>query len=181
MTPAQLRLVRESFNKIAPVATKVGEKFYNRLFAMAPETRKLFKDDMSYQHEKFMSVVAELVNLHLRSLLSLPAIQSEASEAAMPTMRKLGKEHAVWGVIPAHFGLMRTSLMTTLHEFLGDDFTPAVREAWEEAFDIMSKVMRNGLLDTGPIMPDFVNRLSETGEAARCPFDPNNPQQRQTR
>ncbi|MEJ2125625.1 MAG: hypothetical protein P8Y47_12705, partial [Alphaproteobacteria bacterium] len=134
------------------------------------ETRKLFRDDMSYQHEKFMSVVAELVNLHLRSLLSLPATQMEDSEAAMPTIRKLGKEHADWGVIPAHFGLMRTSLMTTMHEFLGDQFMPQVREAWEEAFDIMAKVMKNGLLDTGPLMPDFVNRLADLDDdKPRCP------------
>ncbi|MEJ2227822.1 MAG: globin domain-containing protein [Alphaproteobacteria bacterium] len=170
MTPSQLRIVRDTYTKIAPVATQVGEKFYDRLFSLAPETRKLFRDDMSYQHEKFMSVVAELVNLHLRSLLSLPATQMEDSEAAMPTIRKLGKEHADWGVIPAHFGLMRTSLMTTMHEFLGDQFTPQVREAWEEAFDIMAKVMKNGLLDTGPLMPDFVNRLADLDDdKPRCP------------
>ena len=170
MTPAQLRIVRDTYTKIAPVAAQVGEKFYNRLFGMAPDTRKLFKDDMSYQHEKFMGVVAELVNLHLRSLLSLPATQLENSEAAMPTIRKLGKDHAQWGVIPAHFGLMRTSLMTTMHEFLGDEFTPEVREAWEEAFDIMAKVMKHGLLDTGSLMPDFVDRLEDGDEKPTCPF-----------
>ena len=41
---------------------------------------------------------------------------------------------------------------------------------WEEAFDIMAKVMKNGLLDTGSLMPDFVNRLSDGDEKPRCPF-----------
>ncbi|MEJ2116885.1 MAG: hypothetical protein P8Y36_02855 [Alphaproteobacteria bacterium] len=60
--------------------------------------------------------------------------------------------------------------MTTMHEFLGDQFTPQVREAWEEAFDIMAKVMKNGLLDTGPLMPDFVNRLADLDDdKPRCP------------
>ena len=169
MTPAQIRLVHTSFARVAPIAKQVGEKFYNRLFALAPETRKLFKDDMSYQHEKFMSVVAELVNLHLRSMISLPVTQLENSEAAMPTIRKLGKDHAQWGVIPAHFGLMRKSLMATFEEVLGDEFTTELREAWAEAFDVMAKVMQNGLLDTGPIAPEFLDRLADD------PNDPNTP------
>jgi hemoglobin-like flavoprotein len=171
MTPAQIKLVHSSFAKVAPIARQVGEKFYNRLFAAAPETRKLFKDDMSYQHEKFMGVVAELVNLHLRSLISLPVTQLDNSEAAMPTIRKLGKDHAQWGVIPAHFGLMRKALMDTFAEVLGDEFTPELRDAWLGAFDVMSKVMQNGLLDTGPISQEFLDRLAEAadGGEARCP------------
>lgn len=170
MTPAQIRLVHASFAKVAPIAKQVGEKFYNRLFASAPETRKLFKDDMSYQHEKFMAVVAELVNLHLRSLISLPVTQLENAEAAMPSIRTLGKDHAQWGVIPAHFGLMRKSLMDTFQEVLGDAFTAELREAWQAAFDVMSKVMQNGLLDTGPISQEFLDRLAEENDGeARCP------------
>ena len=170
MTPAQIRLVHASFARVAPIAKQVGEKFYNKLFAAAPETRKLFKDDMSYQHEKFMGVVAELVNLHLRSLISLPVTELENSEAAMPTIRRLGKEHAQWGVIPAHFGLMRKALMDTFVEVLGDEFTPELREAWLGAFDVMAKVMQNGLLDTGPISQQFLDRLAdENGGEARCP------------
>ena len=170
MTPAQIRLVHTSFAKVAPIAKQVGEKFYNRLFAAAPETRKLFGDDMSYQHEKFMGVVAELVNLHLRSLISLPVTQLDNAEAAMPTIRKLGKDHAQWGVIPAHFGLMRKALMDTFYEVLGDNLTPELRDAWLGAFDVMAKVMQNGLLDTGPVSQDFLDRLAEENDGeARCP------------
>lgn len=171
MTPSQIRAVHNSFAKIEPIAQKVGEKFYNRLFAMAPETRKLFPEDMSKQHLAFMNVVAQLVNLHLRSLISLPVTQSANAETAMPSMRKLGKEHAQWGVIPAHFTLMRKSLMDTLAEMLGDELTPDLRDAWTEAFDIMAKVMQNGLLDTGPISEQFLGRFgeSEADDAPRCP------------
>jgi hypothetical protein len=126
---------------------------------------------MSYQHEKFMGVVAELVNLHLRSLISLPVTQLDNAQAAMPTIRKLGKDHAQWGVIPAHFGLMRKALMDTFAEVLGDEFTPELRDAWLAAFDVMAKVMQHGLLDTGPVSQEFLDRLADEEEdgEARCP------------
>lgn len=172
MTPSQIRAVHNSYAKIEPIAQKVGEKFYNRLFAMAPETRKLFPEDMSQQHLAFMNVVSQLVNLHLRSLISLPVTQADNAEAAMPTMRKLGKDHAKWGVIPAHFVLMRKSLMDTLAEMLGADFTPDLHTAWLDAFDVMAKVMQNGLLDTGPISEQFLGRFGDgdgDGQPPRCP------------
>lgn len=171
MTPSQIRAVHNSYAKIEPIAQTVGEKFYNRLFAMAPETRKLFPVDMSQQHLAFMNVVAQLVNLHLRSLISLPVTQQDNAEAAMPTMRKLGKEHAKWGVIPAHFGLMRKALMDTLDEMLDDNFTSDLREAWYGAFDVMARVMQNGLLDTTPISEQFLGRFgdSDENEQPRCP------------
>jgi nitric oxide dioxygenase len=158
MTPSQIRLVQKSFVKIEPIATEVGAKFYARLFRMAPETRALFKGDMSYQHAKFMSVIRELVSLHLRSLISLPVTAVEG-EAAMPGIRNLGREHIKFGVVPAHFGLMRTALMETLYEVLGPDFTPEVQQAWAEAYDLMAKVMKGGLLNTGG-QPQLMDRFS---------------------
>jgi hemoglobin-like flavoprotein len=158
MTPSQIRLVQKSFVKIEPIATEVGARFYNRLFKMAPETRNLFKGDMNYQHAKFMSVVRELVSLHLRALISLPVLAQDG-EAAMPGIRNLGRDHIKYGVVPAHFGLMRTALMETLAEVLGPDFSPEVQSAWAEAYDMMAKVMKSGLMNTGN-QPQLMDRFA---------------------
>jgi hemoglobin-like flavoprotein len=160
MTPLQIRLVQRSFVKIEPIATKVGSKFYGRLFKMAPETRALFRGDMSYQHAKFMSVVAELVNLHLRSLISLPVTRLDAGEAAMPGMRDLGRRHGDFGVRPEHFQLMRTALMDTLAEMLDEDFTDEIREAWEGAFDVLSNVMKGGMMGKSSSAAHFLDRVA---------------------
>jgi nitric oxide dioxygenase len=166
MTPSQIRLVRDSFSKIEPIASQVGQAFYDKLFETAPETRKLFKGDMSFQHAKFMSVVNELVGLHLRSLISLPVTLLNSSEAAMPTIYDLGKRHADFGVTPAHFGLMRSALLETLAELLGDEFTPRMREAWEAAFDVMAGVMRKGLENTAPSSDQFLDRFEDEPDAS---------------
>lgn len=171
MTPAQIRLVRNSYAKIEPVAAKVGGIFYDKLFAMAPATRRLFSEDMSVQHEKFMSVVKELVSLHLRSLISLPVTLLQNSEAALPAIHTLGARHVHWGVQPAHFDLMRVALMDTLTEVLGHDFTPELREAWEAAFDLMANVMKNGLKNAKPAGPQFLDRLSDEPASASAAQD----------
>ena len=165
MTPAQIRLVRNSFTKIEPIASQVGEEFYNKLFNTAPDTRQLFKEDMSFQHTKFMSVVNELVSLHLRSLISLPVTLLNSSEAAMPTIYELGKRHVEFGVTPAHFGLMRSALIETLAELLGDEFTPQMQEAWEAAFDVMANVMKKGLTNTSTSSEHFLDRLEAKQDA----------------
>jgi hemoglobin-like flavoprotein len=167
MTPVQIRLVRNSFDKIEPISSQVGAVFYNKLFEMAPETRSLFSPEMSLQHAKFMSVVKELVSLHLRSLISLPVTLLNNSEAAMPAIHMLGKRHTQFGVSVAHFDLMRKALMDTLTEILGAEFTNELREAWLEAFDVMANVMKKGLLDKEPSGPQFLDRLSEAEENAQ--------------
>jgi hemoglobin-like flavoprotein len=166
MTPSQIRLVRTSFNKIEPIATQIGEAFYNKLFHMAPETRSLFKGDMAHQHAKFMSVVNELVSLHLRSLISLPVTLLNDSEAAMPAIHSLGARHAHWGIAPAHFDLMRKALMDTLGEVLGEEFTPQTREAWLAAFDLMASVMKKGLQNGEVKSSRFLERLPDADESA---------------
>jgi hemoglobin-like flavoprotein len=173
MTPSQIRLVRNSFSKIEPIATQVGEAFYNKLFNKSPETRNLFKRDMSYQHAKFMSVVNELVGLHLRSLISLPVTLMNSAEAAMPAIHMLGKRHAEFGVTPAHFDMMRSALLETFSELLGNEFTPQMREAWESAFDVMASVMKKGLQNAEPSAANFLDRFPgvEQGETQISPHN----------
>jgi hemoglobin-like flavoprotein len=55
---------------------------------------------------------------------------------------------------------MREALMDTLAETIGDDFSPTVREAWGEAFDLLANVMRKGLLNIAPAGPRFLDRFA---------------------
>jgi hypothetical protein len=42
MTPEAQRLVRESFDKVAPIAPAAAAMFYDRLFVLDPALRPLF-------------------------------------------------------------------------------------------------------------------------------------------
>ena len=51
MTPRQVALVQESFDKIVPIREQAAALFYERLFDLDPSTRPLFRGDMKSQHQ----------------------------------------------------------------------------------------------------------------------------------
>ena len=62
MTPDQVKLVQDSFAKVAPISAKAAELFYGRLFEIAPQVRAMFPDDMTEQRKKLMATLAIVVN-----------------------------------------------------------------------------------------------------------------------
>ncbi len=145
MTPAQLRLLQRSFAKIGPVADEFGTVFYERLFAIAPEMKPLFRTDIKAQQSKFMKVIGEVVQLQLRALISLPVTAQVSSEAMLPGAYWSGKLHAAYGVRIEDFESMKQALLWALEQILKDDLTPEVQEAWIAAYDIVARAMQAGM------------------------------------
>lgn len=131
MTPDQITLLRASFDKVRPISEQAAGLFYGRLFEIAPEVRALFDTDMAEQGRKLMATLAVVVN----GLDNLPAL--------LPAVERLGRSHAGYGVTSAHFVPVGEALIWTLHQGLGDDFTPEVRDAWIEAYGTLAAVMQD--------------------------------------
>ena len=58
MTPEQIALVQASFAKVAPIADQVAILFYDRLFELAPQVRRMFPADITEQRRKLMATLA---------------------------------------------------------------------------------------------------------------------------
>jgi nitric oxide dioxygenase len=129
MTPQQVNQVQESFIKVVPIANRAAALFYGRLFETAPETRALFRGDIDTQGQKLMSALATVVN-------SLGDF-----EAIVPVARDLAKRHVAYGVVREHYSLVRSALLWTLEQELADEFSPALRAAWEAAYSALSEAM----------------------------------------
>lgn len=137
MNPESQRLVRESFAKVAPIApAAAAAMFYDRLFVLDPTLRPLFKGDMAEQGRKLMSMIGTAV----ANLGQLDAI--------VPAVRDLGRRHAGYGVQQSHYDTVAAALVWTL-ERLGDDFTPATRQAWVEAYTILAGTMQQAATTPG--------------------------------
>ena len=81
MTPEQVKLVQESFAKVAPISDQAAVLFYDRLFEIAPSVKGMFPTDMSEQRRKLMVMLAAVVK-GLDNLESiLPAASSRATTA----------------------------------------------------------------------------------------------------
>ncbi len=62
MTNEQLKLVQDSFRKIAPIAETAAQLFYARLFELDPDLELLFKGNLSEQGRKLMQMLGIAVN-----------------------------------------------------------------------------------------------------------------------
>lgn len=130
MTPEQITLVRDSFAKVAPIAPAAAAMFYDRLFALDPDLRPLFKGDMAEQGRKLMAMIGTAVANLDRPGDIVPAVQA------------LGRRHAGYGVTPGHYETVASALLWTLQQGLGPDFTPAARDAWTSCYVVLSGEMK---------------------------------------
>ena len=129
MTPDQVKLVQDSFAKVAPISEKAVELFYGRLFETAPQVRAMFPDDMTEQRKKLMGTLAVVVN----GLNNLDTI--------LPAASALAKRHVGYGAQPAHYPVVGETLLWTLEKGLGDSWTPQVAAAWTAAYTTLSGFM----------------------------------------
>jgi hemoglobin-like flavoprotein len=129
MTPDQVKLVQDSFAKVAPISEAAAVLFYDRLFEIAPLVRAMFPTDMTEQRRKLMATLAVVVN----GLSNL--------ESILPAASALAKRHVNYGAKPKHYPVVGAALLWTLEKGLGEAWTPEVAAAWTAAYGTLSGYM----------------------------------------
>ena len=129
MNPTQIKLVQESFAKVAPISEQAATIFYDRLFEVAPAVKAMFPADLTEQRKKLMATLAVVVN----GLSNL--------EAVLPAASALAKRHVAYGAQPAHYPVVGGALLWTLEKGLGDGWTPEIAAAWTSAYGRLSTYM----------------------------------------
>jgi hemoglobin-like flavoprotein len=145
MDEAQKELVRATFAKIAPIADQAGAMLYEKMFALDPELRRLFKIDIETQGAKLMAVFATAIaNLH-------------RLDEILPTVRALGRRHVAFGVKDMDYDTGGVALVQTLEAAFGDEFTPAVRSAWTACYEAIVGEMKAGAAAERAASPALVD------------------------
>ena len=137
MTPEKIKILQDSFDLVRPISDVASDLFYNRLFEIAPEVKPLFKGDMKEQGMKLMNALSVVVKG-----ISQP-------EKIIPVLEKLGKGHVEYGVKDEHYAMVGEALIWTLGAGLKEAFTEEVKIVWLEAFEMISKVMKNAAATVG--------------------------------
>ena len=130
MTPEHIALVQCTFADVVPMAETAAALFYERLLTLDPTLRSLFHRDMQEQGRKLMAV------LHL-AVAGLSRL-----EDLVPILQELGKRHHRYGVQDAHYATVGAALLWTLHQGLGERFSPEVQAAWTSAYTLLADTMR---------------------------------------
>src|SRR5229473_681180 len=116
MTPDQVKLVQQSFTKVAPIADQAAVMFYDRLFEVAPQVKAMFPGDLTEQRKKLMATLSVVVN----GLGNL--------ESILPAASALATRHVSYGAKREHYPVVGAALLWTLEEGLGDGWTPELAD-----------------------------------------------------
>jgi hemoglobin-like flavoprotein len=138
MTPEQASLIRTSFDAIWSNRRAFAQHTYSRFFALDPDARALFSQEMERQQIKLMDMVAALVGtLDRRDVFQSLVAQS-------------GRQHAGFGVKPAQYAALGEALIASLAQQLGPSFTPELREAWRALYaTVQEEMLRAGARKSG--------------------------------
>ena len=136
MTPENIALVKSSWQQVLPIQKAASELFYGRLFELDPSLRLLFKGDMAEQGRKLMTMINTVV-------MSLDRL-----DPLLGAVEDLGRRHVGYGVTEAHYDTVGSALIWTLGKGLGEQLTPAVQEAWAEAYDTLASAMKQAATAT---------------------------------
>ncbi len=122
-------IVRRTWARAAAAHVDMARLFYGRLFKIAPETRQLFSNDMDQQGRKLVATLGFVID-HL---------DNEA--ALVPAAEALAVRHLDYNVKKEHYAAVGASLLWTLNELLGSDYTAEVQDSWSEVFHQVETVM----------------------------------------
>jgi hemoglobin-like flavoprotein len=129
MTPEQIDLIRSTFDALWSVRRKLAERFYGRFFELAPDTRRLFPDDMERQQLKLMDTIAAIVGT------------LDQREICQSIISHTGRKHADFGVQASHFIAFGEALIWGLQQQFGPAFTPEMQQAWIMLYDAIQEEM----------------------------------------
>jgi hemoglobin-like flavoprotein len=132
-----ITLVQESVAQIMPQADTAADLLYRRLFELDPALRPLFPADLAPHGRAVLAALRQMVD------------GLGAAETVVPLLKQLGRRHAHNRVQAAHYHTFGQAWLWTLAHLLGDDFTPELREAWAEAYCLLSGLMKEAAVQPG--------------------------------
>jgi hemoglobin-like flavoprotein len=126
------KLLKQSFDLVAPQKEAFAEAFYNRLFALYPQTKTLFANtDMKRQQSSLMATLTVVVTGMVNG------------ENVIPTIEQLWHRHNGYGVKPEYYPMIGQALLETLKEFLGKDWTPEIEATWTATYQVITQAMQH--------------------------------------
>ena len=151
----QKMLIRLSFEALKPIADEAGALFYNRLFAVDPSLKRLFRTTPEEQGRILMHVIGMAVGSlnHVDTLVT--------------ALENLGTRHAGYGVREEHYETVGVCLLWTLEQGLGEAFTDEVREAWTVFYGMIAGSMLRGASNEAPTV-EFVLAQGNSAKQARA-------------
>lgn len=132
LTEADVQIIRSTHAELQRLGTETYLAFYQRLFEAHPELRPLFNTKIEIQAQK------------LRQTLDLLVKSLEGWEQLGSELRAMGRRHSYYGVVAAHYPIVRDALIGAFAVTLGSRWTAESQSAWGALYDAAGGVMMEG-------------------------------------
>lgn len=132
MDEAMIQRLEKSFKLLAPRGPELIDHFYAHLFSKNPTLRKLFPKDMQSQKQKLLaSLILVIQNLRKPEALRQPLLD-------------LGRRHVAYQTEPAHYPVVRDTLIGVMKDMAGDAWNDQLTQDWTYAINMVAAVMIEG-------------------------------------
>src|SRR5690625_1124424 len=121
--------LREVMALADPVSEPISSMFYANVFWRRPELRELFPAGMAQQRGRLYGALVTIIG----------SLGDQEDPSAY--LKALGRDHRKFGVVTEHYDVIGAALFDALGTMLGDEWTPRRQKAWNEAYDVISRVM----------------------------------------
>jgi hemoglobin-like flavoprotein len=125
-----IALVQESLAQLKQAGDQALSLFHDRLRILDPAVAVLFPQEMTKHSHHFFSFLEQCVD------------GLAAPQTIMARSQQVGRTLAQQGVRPEHYQAVAQALFWTVAQVQGDAFTPAVAEAWMEAYYLLAGIMK---------------------------------------
>jgi NAD(P)H-flavin reductase/hemoglobin-like flavoprotein len=133
--------IRQSCAEIAPRLAELDERFYQTLFDLAPELRRLFPTNMQQHRSELMRGL-----LHLLCRVDRPTRLS-------PILADLGRDQRKFGVTAEHYASVGQALLAALSHAHGSSWTPELDQTWATAYDAVARdMLATAAAERGPAL-----------------------------
>ncbi|HXG78856.1 MAG TPA: globin domain-containing protein [Methyloceanibacter sp.] len=129
LTPAQKRLIHQSFVKLEPALELVGQLFFLKLYRLDPALRERFGSDPKKLGRKFMAAA------------KLTVIALKYDDCLAPTLRLLGVRQRMLGMKVRDYRLMGKAWTWTLERSLEKQLTRQTKDAWTSLITQVSRLL----------------------------------------
>lgn len=130
LTPAQIGLVRATFQILATNRDRLAEMFYARAVALDPQIRRpQLVSNMVRQRQQLLLALADIV----QQLDDLPRLTH--------TVTALARQHGLYGAGDPRFQRARAALAWSVERILEPGPDSAIQAAWSRAFDLVEGLL----------------------------------------
>lgn len=131
MTPDAIERVKRSYAALPAGGRQLSARFYQELFAAAPNLRPLFPPDLSNLQGHFEAALSLVV----RNLSEVGGLQE--------ALRDLGAQHVHWGARPEDYATARAALVTAIGA-LAPEWDADLERHWRDAITAIVVPMLEG-------------------------------------